>query len=129
MGSLTYDRVVIQIDDRTLAHLQIVIVVKLRRGESFLLSWRDAATVGAGRSSVWLNPGIPLYFKFAGGRTPAINPDWIERLARSAEGAQGLVIIGENGPITGTEHGAPRPHPSFSVQPARPARQTLVSED
>jgi len=128
MGSFTYDRVVVEIDDRTLAHLQIVIIVKLRRGESFLLSWRDAATVGAGRSSVWLNPGIPLYFKFVGGRPPAINPEWIERLTRRAEGAQGLVVVGEDGPMTGPERTS-RPHPAFSAQIARPVRQTLVSDN
>lgn len=95
MGSLTYDRVVVEIDDRTLAHLQIVIVQKLRRGESFLLSWRDSTEVGSGRSSIWLNPAIPLYFKFAGGRAATLNRQWIEELSRSANSTQGLVIVSE----------------------------------
>ena len=96
MGSLTYDRVIVEIDDRTLAHLQLVIVQKLRRGESFLLSWRDSAEVGSGRSSIWLNPAIPLYFKFAGGRAATLNRQWIEDLSRSANSAQGLVIVSED---------------------------------
>ena len=46
MGSLTYDGIVVQFEDRVLTHLQIVIVQKLRKGESFLMSWRDADSVG-----------------------------------------------------------------------------------
>ena len=99
MGSLTYDRVVVEIDDRTLAHLQLVIVQKLRRGESFLLSWQDSAAVGSGRSSIWLNPAIPLYFKYAGGHAATLNRQWIEDLGRSANSAQGLVIVSEAGSL------------------------------
>ncbi len=95
MGSLTYDRVVVEIDDRTLAHLQIVISQKLRRGESFLLSWQDSASSGSGRSSIWLNPAIPLYFKYVGGHAATINRQWIEDLTRSANSAQGLLVISE----------------------------------
>lgn len=96
MGSLTYDRVVVEIDDRTLAHLQLVIVQKLRRGESFLLSWQDSASVGSGRSSIWLHPAIPLYFKYVGGRAATLNRQWIEDLSRSANSTKGLVIISED---------------------------------
>ncbi|MDJ0377207.1 ATP-dependent DNA ligase [Cryobacterium sp. PH31-L1] len=99
MGSLTYDRVVVEIDDRTLAHLQLVIAQKLRRGESFLLSWQDSAAVGSGRSSIWLNPAIPLYFKYAGGQAVTLNRQWIEDLSRSANSAQGLVIVSEAGSL------------------------------
>jgi hypothetical protein len=42
MGKLAYDRsLTIDFDDRTLAHLQIVIGMKMRRGESFYFSWKD----------------------------------------------------------------------------------------
>ena len=99
MGSLTYDRVVVEIEDRTLAHLQLVIVQKLRRGESFLLSWQDCASEGSGRSVVWLNPAIPLYFKFTGGHAATLNRQWIEDLSRSANSAQGLVIVSEEAPM------------------------------
>jgi hypothetical protein len=99
MGSLTYDRVVVEVDDRTLAHLQVVIAQKLRRGESFLLSWQDCAATGSGRSSIWLNPAIPLYFKYAGGHVATLNRQWIEDLNRSANSAQGLVIMSEAGSL------------------------------
>ncbi|TFD90155.1 ATP-dependent DNA ligase [Cryobacterium serini] len=99
MGSLTYDRVVVEVDDRILSHLQLVIVQKLRRGESFLLSWQDSPSVGSGRSSVWLNQAIPLYFKYVGGHAATLNRQWIEELSRSANSAQGLVIVSEAGSL------------------------------
>jgi hypothetical protein len=97
MGTLTYDGVVVEFDDRLLAHLQIVVVQKLRCGESFLLSWKDAVGIGNGRSSVWLHPSIPLYFKFWGSRPPTINRQWIAELTASANSAHGLVVFGEDG--------------------------------
>ena len=74
MGKLAYDRsLTIDFDDRTLAHLQIVIGMKMRRGESFYFSWKDDQQVGDGRTSIWLHPTIPLVYKYYGSRSPAIN--------------------------------------------------------
>jgi hypothetical protein len=100
VGSLTYDSIVIEFEDRLLAHLQIVIVNKLRRRESFAMSWRDSPEAGYGRSAIWLDPSIPIYFKFDGSRVPAINRDWVERLADSAAGSHGLVVVGEDGELS-----------------------------
>nr|WP_241983268.1 ATP-dependent DNA ligase [Cryobacterium tagatosivorans] len=78
-----------------LAHLQIVIVQKLRRGESFVFSWRISQESGGGRCSIWLNPAIPLYFRFSGSRPPGINAVWVAELTGSANRPQGLVATGE----------------------------------
>ena len=133
MGSLTYDRVTVEFDDRILAHLQIVIVQKLRRGESFLLSWRNAAEAGNGRSSAWLHPAIPLYFKFSGGQPPSINPLWLAQLTRSANSSQGLVATGEERAMAEperTEHSerSHRPDQKFTVR-AAPASQDTIATD
>ena len=66
MGSLQYDGVTIEFEDRLLAHLQIVIGQKIRRGESFFMAWRDSDDVGDGHSSIWIHPSQNLYFKFSG---------------------------------------------------------------
>jgi hypothetical protein len=97
MGKLVYGQGVVEIglDDRTLAHLSVVIVAKLRRGESMLLSWRDDASVGDGRASVWLAPSIPLYFKYFGSRPPKINKAWIAALTATANSSHGLHVIPE----------------------------------
>src|ERR1700712_5233552 len=119
MGSLTYDGLVIQIDDRTLAHLQIVIVNKLRRGESFLMSWKDSPAVGDGRSGIWLDRTIPLHFKFEGGRVPSINQAWLNELTASADSSRGLIVTRETGDFHPISEAAPSkgaPHPTV-VQP------------
>ena len=46
----------IGIEDRALAHLKIAITTKLRRGESFTLSWRHTDDQPRGRSTLWLHP-------------------------------------------------------------------------
>ena len=54
----------IHIEDRALAHLKVVIATKLRRGESFTVSWRHPDDQPRGRSTIWLHPSIPLRFVF-----------------------------------------------------------------
>ncbi len=74
MGKLVYGAPTwtAEFDDRSLAHLRIVMIAKLRRGESFSFSWKYEAAHGAGRSSLWVHPAIPLQFEFFGGREPAL---------------------------------------------------------
>jgi hypothetical protein len=91
-------------DDRVLVHLQIAIGAKLRRHESFFLSWRDDSATGFGRSSIWLDSSIPLYFRYFGGRTPEVNRDWISVLMESANGPTGMQVLREPDPP-----GHPRP--------------------
>jgi hypothetical protein len=104
MGSLTYDGLVVQIDDRVLAHLQIVMVKKLRRDESFVMSWKDAPSVGDGRSAIWLHPTIPIHFKFEGGWVPTINDVWLAELMASADGPRGPIVTQEEGAIPPLKH-------------------------
>lgn len=97
MGFLVYngERLDLAIEDRTLAHLQIVIINKLRKGESFAFSWKDSAESGDGRSTIWLAPTSSLHFKFAGSRVPEINPAWLQALYATAESGKGLIIVDE----------------------------------
>ncbi|MFU8947791.1 ATP-dependent DNA ligase [Mycetocola zhadangensis] len=96
MGKLFYDSTLtVDFDDRVLAHLQIVIGAKLRRGESFYFSWKDDPAVGDGRSTIWLAPNIPLHYKYFGSRLPALNRDWILALSASSNSASGLQIVPE----------------------------------
>ncbi|MDJ0338409.1 ATP-dependent DNA ligase [Cryobacterium sp. PH31-O1] len=96
MGKFTYDSsVAVDFDDRVLAHIQIVIGAKLRRGESFYFSWRDDPLAGGGRSTVWVHPGISLSFKFFGSKTPILNRDWVDALSLSANSATGLQVVVE----------------------------------
>jgi hypothetical protein len=97
LGELRYGTPaeVIEIDDRILAHLKIVMLAKLRRREGFPFSFEYDATEGGGRTTVWIAAAVPLQFKFDGSRQPAINKVWLEALMMAANGVDGLRIIPE----------------------------------
>jgi hypothetical protein len=91
VGRLTYDNTTaVDFDDRLLAHLQVVIGTKLRRGEAFYLNWTDSTSIGGGRSAIWLHPAIPIRFKYDGSRRPRLNREWITVLMISASSTEGL---------------------------------------
>jgi hypothetical protein len=79
------------IDDRELAHLKVVILSKLRRGESFPFSWKHGPdTGGGGRSTIWLNPSSTIEFRFQGSRNVDLNRAWIDILLAGANSSSGL---------------------------------------
>ena len=92
MGKFIYDSMVkVDFEDRLLAHLQVVIGAKLRRGESFHFTWKDDASIGDGRTVVWVHPRVSLVYKFYGSRRPVINRAWIEALIYTANSPTGPV--------------------------------------
>jgi hypothetical protein len=97
VGALIYGSpsMELEFDDRTLSHLQVVVGSKLRRGESFFFSWKEEQSASDRRSSVWLSPGIPLMFKFSGGRAPRMNLEWLRLLEETANSGRGLLLLPE----------------------------------
>jgi hypothetical protein len=97
MGKLLYDSEErpIVLDDRTLAHLKIVIITKLRRMESFTVSWKHPDNQPAGRSTIWVHPSIPLQFVFDDAEPPTINQRWIHELMQSANTSGGISLVDE----------------------------------
>lgn len=95
MGRFIYDTSSnsVDLDDRALAHLRIVVMNKLRRGESFMFDIEIGD--GSGRRSFWLHPSVPLQFHFFGSRVPRINRAWIEILMQTASGPNGLTMVPE----------------------------------
>ncbi len=83
----------IPIDDLALAHLKVVIATKLRRNESFTLSWRHPEGDPAGRSTIWLHPSIPLRFVFDDPVPPPLQPEWITAMANSANSSGGITLL------------------------------------
>ncbi|MDD7927986.1 DUF7882 family protein [Microbacterium thalli] len=98
MGSIYYGdgAAPIQIEDRTLAHLKVVISTKLRRGESFTLSWRHPEGEPTGRSTIWLHPSIPLRFVFDDPEPTTLSREWVEELASSANSSGGIMVVAEH---------------------------------
>lgn len=109
MGFLSYENHDFEIDDRTLAHLHVVIVNKLRHGQSFAMSWKEGQSSGGGRTSVWIHPASSVLFHFDGSRAPALNRDWLADLAASADSSRGLIIEAEERADAQT-HAAPQTH-------------------
>lgn len=95
MGRFIYDTNAnsVDIDDRTLAHLRIVMMNKLRRSEPFMFDVEIGD--GSGRRSFWIHPSVPLQFHFFGSRQPRINRLWVEELIRAASGPNGLSVLPE----------------------------------
>ncbi len=97
MGTIFYGDTAtpIEIEDRALAHLKVVIATKLRRGESFTLSWTHGDGQDPGRSTVWLHPSIPLRFVFDDPEPAMLSRAWMEELANSANSSGGLMLVAE----------------------------------
>ncbi|WOF21636.1 hypothetical protein N8K70_09540 [Microbacterium betulae] len=86
----------LHIDDRALAHLKVVIVSKLRRNESFAVSWSHPEEDGSGRSTLWMHPAIPIRFAFDEPEAPPLNREWLEELAVSANALGGIQLVEEH---------------------------------
>jgi hypothetical protein len=98
MGILKYPvrgSLAIEIDDRTLAHLQVVFGAKLRLGQPFFFSWVDGVASGGGRASVWIDSTIPLTFVYDKNRKQEINRPWLEALMAGANSTDGLLLCAE----------------------------------
>ena len=96
MGSFIYERgTKVEIEDRALAHLQLVISAKLRRSEPFAFSWKEDMSIGGGRTTVWLNEQSAVAFTYHGSGQPPINRQWIEALSFTANSPVGLYLVPE----------------------------------
>lgn len=93
MGSLHYGSppATFELDDRALAHVELVVLAKLRRNESFALTIDQPK---GGRSTVWVNAASTLRFEFGGG-THEINREWLDLLIDSANTTTGMRVVPE----------------------------------
>ena len=93
MGQLLYGSPpeIFELDDRTLAHVEVVTLAKLRRNESFAFTV-DAAD--GGRATYWLNASSPLEFHFDAGRQE-INREWLDLIIDTANSTSGMRVVPE----------------------------------
>ncbi|MFJ4045873.1 hypothetical protein ACIPV2_09030 [Microbacterium sp. NPDC089987] len=96
MGRLKYDssEPSIAIDDETLAHLKIVIGTKLRRNESFLLTWLRGDDSEDARTTIWVHPAIPIQFGFDAAVLPPVAPERVTTIM-TALNATGELVLDE----------------------------------
>ncbi|MDT0180836.1 hypothetical protein Q9S36_11590 [Microbacterium sp. ARD31] len=94
MGSLYYGNVdsPIVMPDRILAHLAAVATTKLRRSESFVVSWKGTGEEGEGRTTLWFQPAIPLRFVYDQAAAVPLNPATLREMADQATSNGGLIL-------------------------------------
>jgi hypothetical protein len=80
MGTLEYGPDQFEFDDDILAHVQLTVASKLRRGERFFMSWRLATFQGSGRHALWIDSGVPLRIRFNEADPQPIDQDRLNRL-------------------------------------------------
>jgi hypothetical protein len=83
------------LDDRTLAHIELVMMAKLRRQESFAFAITDEKTQL--RQAVWISPVTALRFEYDA-PMPEINRLWLQDLVDTANSSGGLRIVPEPDP-------------------------------
>lgn len=98
MGHLVYDGVPYEFEDRLLAHLKMVIQLKLAKMECFFLTWHPQCHTDS-EMSIWISPRSPLAFHFSGSREPPLSRAWIIALNALSHKSQGLVAINEKDAI------------------------------
>lgn len=96
MGRLRYDSTLdpIVIDDVTLAHMKIVVGTKLRRQESFMMSWVPGGASPDGRLTAWIHPSIPLVIAFDSPEPILVDAERVSRMMNSLN-AHGELMIEE----------------------------------
>lgn len=94
MGKLRYDSALpsILIEDVELAHLKVVIGTKLRRQESFMMTWHPPGGDPGRVCSAWIHPAIPLQFAFDAEAIPQVSPGHVAELIKRVNATGDLVL-------------------------------------
>ena len=103
MGTLIYGAApAIDIEDRTLRHLQAVMIAKLRRHENFAFNWdqepgvgRDVMSDDGSHGTIWVSEAVQLYFRYDGPRQSQLNRVWLNELMSAANSSFGLRAVPE----------------------------------
>lgn len=94
MGKLYYGNAIepVEMPDRTLAHVKTLITTKLRRSESFSLSWDRVVDGEVQRSGIWLQSSIPLRFELSAEAATKLDMAYLQQLAQAANSSAGVII-------------------------------------
>lgn len=92
MGLFCYGADAEYFEDIDLAHLQAVIVNKLRRAEPFMLSISGGMVEGT--KSFWIHDHAAMLFRFTGQEEPHYDRGRLESMIQDAGSAQGLQVVG-----------------------------------
>ncbi len=103
MGRLRFPHDVrLDLDDRTMAHLHAAMQIKLRRGESFHLSWPHDISTGPGRTTTWVH-SESSWVCTIGSRVQELDRRWIEAFMATANSVSGMQIVRQPADDSGSE--------------------------
>jgi len=96
VGELHYgpDMPSIELPDRVLAHLQLVIGAKLRRRESFYLRIREVD--GSPSIALWIAHSIQLQFRYQHLQPLEIDREWLRDLEEQSFTPAGIIISADD---------------------------------
>ena len=94
MGTLEYNssHPPIDIEDELLVHLKVIIGTKLRRQESFMMTWASPPPATTGRMTAWMHPAIPLVLVFDSSTPPPIDAERVTNMM-NALNARGELVL------------------------------------
>jgi hypothetical protein len=96
MGTLTYaGNAVAAFDDRTLWHVQSVLLSKLRRREIFTMTWDVEIDGAPARNTIVISDSIPLQFTYSATESIPLNREWIEQMVVHMNSTGNLRLIVE----------------------------------
>lgn len=81
----------IDIDDRLLQYLQVVLSIKLRRNESFTITWTDIEAQHS-RTTLWIQPAISMRFVYSSAESQRLSGGYLRQLADQAAMSSGLML-------------------------------------
>jgi len=92
MGTLHYGSppASFELDDRALAHIELVVIAKLRRNEPFAFTVPQPT----GRTTLWIGVGSTLRFEYEQ-EEHEISRAWLDELLDSASTTAGLRVLPE----------------------------------
>lgn len=127
MGQLFYgtSTEAVVIPDRLLSHLKVVATTKLRRSESFTLTWTHVDGT-PGRSTLWLQPAIPLRFVFDSAEPETLDAATLKNMADMANSSAGL-IVDFTAEIPTASASAPRVAPARTATSSRPRSLSVAA--
>lgn len=90
MGSLNINGLAqLELDDDLLAHVQAVIVAKLRRREPVLMSWVDCADHAR---QIWIQASAIVLAEYDGPQPTQLDRNWLERIMVAANSTSGICL-------------------------------------
>jgi hypothetical protein len=92
VGRLAYGAIprTISIDDRLLAHIEVVVLSRLRRNNAFALRWTEAGGEQPGRRTIWIHQGTDLCFEYDAAEQGELDRELLDQLAKAADSNGGI---------------------------------------